>query len=499
MTGIFTQNIKNKFIEEFVTDVGSSSSNYYVAFGKYFEWPDDNNPPAANASVKESQINVNKDLLFGKKLNTDNIAYIAKRKTWTSGTVYAYFDHNDPELYNKDYYVINSNNRVYKCLFNNYGVASTVEPNLTVNNGDFNTADGYKWKYLFTVNSAKRKLFSTDEYFPIVPEAAVVQFAEPGAIHVVKVSSGGNNYINGYGTIDSIITPTLLKISNSNASSINGAYNNSTLYIYSGSGTGGLSTVTGYVVNTSGKFVTTNNAIRNIDSTSLYRIDPQVYIAGDGTDAKAIATVNTSTGQISSIDMVNRGFNYTFADVYIVSNTEFGSSANAQVIISPLGGHGADPVTELGCKTLGISISTSLTDNFPEWLRYRQVSLIYNPKATANNALYRDGTFNQILNFEVISAPNLFDEGEVIQGINSKTTATVAYMNTSSLYVIGDTGNFQPFETLVSLSTGKIVIIASINSKDLIPYTSEVFYYKNLEPISRQGVASEDVKLYFNF
>lgn len=499
MTGIFTQNIKNKFIEEFITDVGSSNSNYYVSFGKFFEWSDDSNPPAANASIKESQINVNKELLIGKKLAQENMSYVASKKIWTSGTVYDYYSHLDAELYNKEYYVINSVNRVYKCLFNNYGAESTVEPNLTINNGDFNTSDGYKWKYMFTVNSAKTKLFTTDEYFPIVPEDTVVQFAEPGAIHVIKVDASGNNYISANGYIDSIISNTTFKISNTNASTISGAFINSTFYIYSGSGTGGISTITNYVVNNSGKYVFTNNAIRNIDSTSLYRIDPQVYFSGDGYDAAAIATVNALSGQITNIDMVNRGYNYTYADISIVSNTNFGSGASAQSIISPPGGHGSDSVTELGCKTLGVSITTSLTDNFPSWLNYRQIALMYNPKATANNALFRNSTFNQILNFGIISAPNLFDEGEVIQGINSRASATVAFMNTSSLYVLGDTGTFQPFETLVSLSSGKVVIVSTINNKDLVPYTSEILYYKNIEPISREGVASEDVKLYFNF
>lgn len=500
MPGIFTQNIKNKFIEEFKTDVGSDNSFYYISFGKFDEWTDDSNPPDANAAITQSHYEVNRNLLFGKKLSADNIAYIAKKKLWTTGTVYDYYTDTDPYLYDRNFYVINSINRVYKCLFNNYGAASTIEPNLTINNGDFNTSDGYKWKYLFTVNSSDRKLFSTDEYFPITPNDAVTLFAEPGALHVIVVENSGNNYISANGYIDSIISTTQFKISNTNASTISGAYNGSSFYIYSGGGTGQISPVTNYVVNSSGKYITTNNAIRNIDSTSLYRIDPRVYISGNGLDAQAIANVNTATGQITSIDVINRGFDYTNANITIASNTEFGSSATAYAIISPKGGHGSDVVTELGCEILGVSVTTnSTTDNFPEWLRYRQVGLIYNPNATANNQNFRGQTFNQMLNFSVLSAPNLLDEGEVIEGVNSKARATVAYMNTTSLYVLGDTGTFQPFETITSITSGKIIVISTINNKDLVPYSSEVFYFKNIEPISRQGVASEDVKLYFNF
>jgi len=86
-----------------------------------------------------------------------------------------------------------------------------------------------------------------------------------------------------------------------------------------------------------------------------------------------------------------------------------------------------------------------------------------------------------------------------VQGFTSKATATVAHMDSSKLYVLEDVGTFQPFETLTSLTTGKTCIITTINNKDLVPYSSTVYYYKNIQPISRTGVKSEDVKLYFNF
>jgi len=499
MSGIFTQNIKSKFIEEMKSDVASDSSFYYISFGKFTEWPEDTSPPSTNSSIKESHYEVNKNILFGKRVNEENIAYIAKKKTWTSNTIYNYYSDKDADLYSKDFYVINSLNRVYKCLFNNYGSRSTIEPNLTVNNGDFDTSDGYKWKYLFTVNSADRKLFTSDNYFPITPDDAVTLFAEPGALHVIVVEKSGNNYISANGYIESVISNNEFKIANTNSSTISGAYVGSSLYIYSGSGTGQISPVTNYVVNSSGKYVTTNTVIRNIDSTSLYRIEPRVYISGDGFNAEAVATVNATAGTITSIEVINRGFDYSYADIVISSNSEFGRGATAYSIISPKGGHGSDVVKELGCETMGISVSTSLTDNFPSWVRYRQVALVYNPRASANNDTFRDQTFNQMLNFNVLSAPSLLDEGEVIEGLNSKARATVAYMNTTHLYVINDTGQFQPFESISSLSSGKIIIISTINNKDLIPYSSEVYYYKNIEPIEREGVASEDVKLYFNF
>jgi hypothetical protein len=498
MSGLFTKNIKNKFVEVFKESLGNTSSNYYVSFGKFFNWDDDAIPPTPNSSVQTSYLDINDNIIFGKKVSASDITYIGKRITWTSGTVYTAYDHTDSQLFDKNFYVINNLGRVYKCLFNNNDSPSTVEPLLTVAQGDFNTADGYKWKYLFTISAADNNKFGTDTYFPITPSDTVVSSAIPGAIHVIKVDNSGNNYISANGSIDITLDLYTFKISNSGALAISGAYTNSYFYISTGSGSGALSKVSDYVVNTSGKYVFTETPITETDTTSTYIMGPSVNISGDGASASAITNLNAN-GNIESIRVIGKGRNYTYANVSIGANAYFGSGASAHVIISPKGGHGSDPAAELGCEILGMTVTTNSLDNFPSWAKYRQVALIYNPKASANLTNYEESTFNQMVNFGVLVAPSLLEEGEVIQGFNSRATATVAYMNTSSIYVIGDTGSFQPYETITSLSSGKTVVISTINNKDLIPYSSEVLYFKNIEPINRTGIRSEDVKLYFNF
>jgi hypothetical protein len=462
MSGIFNQSIKSKFVKNFIDDVANTSSNYYVTFGKFFEWPDDTNPPATNSSVSGTHYEVNRELLFGKKLSVSDIAYIAEKNSWTSNTVYDYYDDTNPNLYSSNYYVVTSLNRVYKCLFNNYGTPSTDEPSLTVSGGDFDTSDGYKWKYLYTINGANSRKFTTNDYIPIIPSPVVSSFAENGALHVILVDNTGNNYTTANGYIDVVISNTEFKISNTNASTLSGAYTDSTFYVYSGGAAGSLSSISSYVVNSSGKFITTNDPVIGITSTSLYRIDPQVVVTGDGSGFKAVTNVDSNTGTIASVTVIDRGLNYSYANVTITCNSYFGSGATARAIISPKGGHGSDAITELGCNTLGISISTNLTDNFPTWANYRQVGLVYNPKAASNLTSFSDATFNQMLNFGLVNYSGIFTSGEIVQGFSSKATATVAYMDSDSLYVLNDSGIFQSFETLTSLTTGKTCIISTI-------------------------------------
>jgi hypothetical protein len=499
MAGIFNNNILSRFIATIIEDVANTSSNYYVTLGKFTNWPDDTNPPTPNTSLQASFYNVNSNILYGKKIQPSDLAYIANKYVWTSGTVYAQFDHNDANIFSKQFYVLTSKNGVFKCLFNNYGAPSTVEPNRTQNSGDFVTADGYRWKYLYTITSTLAKKFSTTNYMPIVPNQSVANFAEGGGIHVIVPTNPGSGYISGNGSIVFSNSATSFQISNNGSSSITGAYNGSTMYIYGGSGQGVQSVISSYVVNTSGKFVTTNTNIPGTDSTSLFSITPTVQIVGDGINARALSSVDANTGAITSISMTKRGTGYSYANVSIVSNSYFGSGATAVATISPPGGHGSNVVSEMGCTTLGISVQTTSADNIPSWLQYRQIALIYNPMATANATPFQDADFNEMTNFGIISAQSLLSPGEVIKGFNSGATGTVAYMNTSSLYVIGDTLPFNPYETMTSLTSGKTIIISTINTRQLVPNSHQVLYYKNIQPISRSGIVSEGIKLYFNF
>jgi hypothetical protein len=78
-----------------------------------------------------------------------------------------------------------------------------------------------------------------------------------------------------------------------------------------------------------------------------------VTISGDGDGAEAIARLNTQSNTVSSIVMVDRGSGYTYADVAISGGG--GSDATAAAIISPVGGHGSDPLRELGGSYLIIN------------------------------------------------------------------------------------------------------------------------------------------------
>ena len=502
---VFTQSIKTKFIDEFVSDVASSSSNYYLCFGGSNQWSDpnnpyidDQNPPVPDASITSSHYNVLANILFGKKVSVSDIAYMARNIVWESGKIYDYYSDTDPSLYSKNFFVINSKGYVYKCLFNNYGMPSTVMPSSTSVQGDFKTADGYVWKYMFYLTSINQKKFSTSNFIPVNTEPQVLFYAENGAIHIMTVQNSATGYPNANGNIVSFQSgnPNILQIQNQGASSISGEYNTAAIYIYSGTGAGTYAQIQNYVVNTAGKFVYAGTG--TLDITSKYIISPYVSIVGDGTQAVAYAVVNNSTTAVDSIQVINRGINYTNASVSLISNSSFVTGTSlVNAIISPPGGHGSNPRYELGCDTTGLSIAVLPSDNFPISIDYRQLSLINNPKAFANNALFTAPTFSQLTKINVDNFSSLFNSGETITGSISGATATVLNSSTTQLILFNVSGTFVINETLTGSSTGSTCTASAIILNDWIKNTGEVYYYRNFSPVTRSASSLEQVKLFF--
>jgi hypothetical protein len=86
-------------------------------------------------------------------------------------------------------------------LWNAGGAASTTKPT-GVSSSPFTSADGYIWKYMYTVTTAKALKFLTNDYIPVqqldsddgTDQWDVQAAAVDGGVHVVRVTSGGSAY-----------------------------------------------------------------------------------------------------------------------------------------------------------------------------------------------------------------------------------------------------------------------------------------------------------------
>ena len=98
-----------------------------------------------------------------------------------------------------DFYVRNSKDQVFKCLYNKMGALSTVMPELTIGGNlpesvFIETNDGYKWKYLYTIDTASKRKFFTEEWMPVRRNIDVANYATAGSIDVLKIISSGSGY-----------------------------------------------------------------------------------------------------------------------------------------------------------------------------------------------------------------------------------------------------------------------------------------------------------------
>jgi hypothetical protein len=129
--------------------------------------------------------------------------------TATSQTIYT-LETSATQYINK-FYVRNSADQVFKCLYNNSGATSTVMPEITIGgelpeNPYVETSDGYYWKYMYTIPSGLKNKFFTDKYMPVLREYVVYNNATNGRLDVIKVVDGGtryysNNSVNNYSVV----------------------------------------------------------------------------------------------------------------------------------------------------------------------------------------------------------------------------------------------------------------------------------------------------------
>lgn len=493
---------KKDAIDNLLASIANNQNYYYFFASRHTPFADDNNPPAVFEDFQDCVYTPLSELLFGKRLTTNNIRYMARGGpgiNWVSNTVFTQYTHTDFNLFSENFYTITDEGKVYKCLYNNRGVASTSKPTLT-QNSVFQAADGYVWKYLFSVTSTDNTNFATANAFPVVPNANIVTSAVSG-LDVIEVIAGGTGYITTTnGTIQEIntTTPALVRIAAAGASTDNNFYNGSSIYITNGTAQGSLRTITSYTVNSTGNWCLLSTAIANlVASSSTYLINPSVKIVGDGTGASAIATV--SNGVISAVTVVNNGIGYTRASVSIVANTSYGSGANVVAYVPPIGGHGKNVVQELGCDTFGLNIQISNTESSTiiTTTKYRTVGILKNPKSAANTSNnWTANTFSAVMKVTV-NPSTVFTNNELVIGQTTGAYGKVAFSNSTVLYLTGEK-TFANNEQIVGNTSGFIATINAVSTVgDIVPTSPEVLYLTNLQPVTRSNTATDVFKITF--
>ena len=193
-----TANLFTKILDTAVTggtvNVGSGLLNTINANGINFTTSTPSLSVGSIIKIGEERkeiINLNSSALvvntvFGSAYSTANLF-----KTTTTTTQYS----------NK-FYVRNTQDQIFKCLFNNGGIASNTMPTISIGgelpeNPYVETADGYKWKYMYAIPTGLKNKFFTDKYMPVLRDSIVFSNSKDGRIDIVKIIDGGSGYYGG--------------------------------------------------------------------------------------------------------------------------------------------------------------------------------------------------------------------------------------------------------------------------------------------------------------
>ena len=348
MAAIITDQIRILNAKNFVAGVSTSTNSYYSFVGLtdptaiQSDW--DNDPPSPIDNFTNHNDFWDTAIAL-KKINASDVKQVVKKNSWTSGTTYDYYRHdysitNPPKhaqgtsLYSSNFFVLNSDFRVYICLKNGTspeqpdGKPSLDEPTFTdlEPKAAGTSGDGYIWKYLYTIKPSELIKFDSTEFMPVPADWA----------------TGSDNSSVRDNAID-----------------------------------GGI------------KVVVIQN--RGVGLGTANRTYTRVPIKGDGSGAECTVVVNADQ-QIGSVDITNQGSNYTFGTVDIVAGglPRPDSYPQLDVIIPPTGGHGADIYKELGATNAIVYSRIENDSENPDFITGNQIArigILENPKAFGSSSI----------------------------------------------------------------------------------------------------------------
>jgi hypothetical protein len=350
-----------------------------------------------------------------------------------------------PNYANK-FYVRNSVDQVFKCLYNNFSVASTVMPQISIDgnlpeNPYIQTSDGYKWKYMYSIPAGLKEKFFTNQWMPVIPESVVVNSAVAGRLDIFKIYDGGTGYLGGS--------------SSSSASIVN---------------------------------VTGDGSSANLTATVVNGVITNINIANGG--------MNYTNAIVSFSDATKTPGTNT-ANVIAIIGPENGHGYDPAYELGATG-------LMISVDLVGSENSTIPTTTGSDIFDYRQIILLRNPKSSDGSYLSQTNYKTTSL-INVSSPPSAFRMDETVYQGTSLATATfyATVVNwdstTNELWVNNTVGTFSGTSPLKGTLQTSAVTAFNITSPDNENFTGEVLYIENRDPITRSSSQTEQIKLVLNF
>jgi len=553
MAAIVSSNFRVVNSSNFKEDV--SNSAVYVGIGKGDVWSNSTSDTtdaatAPNPGDHLDEIGKARSNLIGvKKVTSANVSHVVPRHTWDGQTSYLAWDSDDSDIFDKKFYAITNEFKVYKCIKAGGGV-STQQPTQTLTQPQAES-DGYTWKYMYTTSVADAEKFLTNSFMPVKyismgTEAQVAANSASGATVLLlkemnddialgmtvtgtnmgssaKVSAVSGSQItvsvaNG-GIVAANTVLTFAYAADSDAESNLTEADYAQYLNQKASRDDSLAAGIERVEVTAGGSSYNNGTHEFAAGSSGTRF---ITITGDGTGATATGTV--VGGALTSINIVNKGTNYTKATIVVTG--QGGSLGTGRAVIAPnyrgvgKSGHGTDPRAELGGFFMGLNVKLDGADGSGDITvgnDFRQIMLLKNPLVGAGATAGQIASSDTLKALDYLDFSSTFSSGsnvssftvdEVITGQTSGAVAFVTEIDTSNGFVYyhqnEKTGyvSFVNGEEVVggtSTTNGTLESSNAVKDAELNRETGEVLFLENRLPINRSATQIEDIKIILEF
>lgn len=531
MAILLTKAGRVELARSFHRDIQNANDYYHFALGKTTAWDDEESPDTPLDSEKYLK-DFRNNIMFTQTVSSADICHLVRRIDWASGTVYDPYDDDysastlaysgATNLSDANFYVITDELKVYKCIDNSLNVISTVKPTSTITS-TFILADGYTWKFLFQVSSSDETKFLDAEHIPVRKLTGNPTHDVNGEIDSITVTNGGSGYtavptvvINGDGQSASA-TATIAggEITGITISAAGSGYSFAFITFSGGDGTGAEASVT---LGDADNLPTLQSAVEGaaipgtidriivaVSGQDYVDGDVTATITGDGTGAEATVTIAAGTGAITAVNVTDVGTGYTYANITFTQAAGIGTGATARSILSPIYGHGHNPIKELFGAIVGIV--TSLADNANEDLilnnDFRQLGLVKNFYNYAETVIWTSSTattsfiidVNSTASYAVDDIITTDDGGEfrVIQFADDGLGTFQIYLQSIIPLISAASTLVNTTQSITSLS------INSVTDPEISTSTGDVVYIENRPAISRSADQVETIKALVKF
>ena len=473
MAAIITEKFRLHNAKEFKQSATESGNAMYMFIGRPLSWTDDNNPPTPVDSLND-EYDAYANMVALKKVSSTDVSHAIIRRDWTSGTKYDEYRHNYTSsntatsgattLWASTFYVVTSDYNVYKVISNNGGANSTVMPTGT-STSILTTADGYKWKFMYSISASDVIKFVTSDFIPVKTIGA-------------KAAVDGD--VGGLGSAASDDNSAQWDVEN-------GATDGTIEHAR----------------------VTAGGSSYGSDGTS------NVAISGDGSSGQLTVTVSSGAITAVAINAVGSGYSVASIDNSLLqtATSSTGTGASFDIIISPKNGHGADPVEELGGNYVIANSRLEYAEgsgDFPTDNDFRQIGLIVNPTDAGGNTLSTATTLSALNRLTLNSGATMPVVDDTIANAASVVSGTavgkVVSIDSTNRYIyflpsadsVGNFNSFSATNTIFVGSTSKGVISSGGVSgayPEVSRNSGDIVYLENRGAVARAADQIEDIKL----